>query len=941
MARMRHAVWVGVIACLGLFGCPPDGGAGPFGLLHVQTSGLTSADVNGILYELECDDGTSMSEYVPVAPQGLPEEIDPALAGQPFADWFQLLPVTTCVVTATAMSDPGTAVEGCSVASQEVTIPQDETIEIVLVIECEADPTGALDVVVVVQDGISLVDASFDPAKFVVQCQAVTFTVTVAGGDGEYDYTWEVVDAPLGASYTASGDGDAFTFFSEFTGEFTVTVTITDGSGGSTQLTFPIHVGFGQTVEHCDETCCEFTDGSVGVLPIAMCEADGGTPVGLEVCEAEVCCLLDDGTYGFLAAMNCPVALQHPDETCEQVCCKGPDGVSLSWLDPIDCKAQGGVVTTSDACLEEVCCKTGEGSQLVAAVDCPPGQQQPLELCDSPVEAVCCLGSDGLPIMALSANHCLMIGGSVAPKEDCLPTTCCALLDGVYEVHPLTTCEALEGVPGNLELCERVCCEAPSGARKKLTAGACADLGHFPLPLGECPPDPEVAAWDAEYTLNPEVACEDSGYLVVPSSLNDQAAVYDLDTLLPIQGSPFATCDNPSRVMMDANTDVYSTCRGYTYAGVNVNTTSGLNGGQVVKNDREGNLLWNVAVPMCTGTRGVAMAGGRLFAACSHGVYGVYELDPIDGSVLGSIATPSPPYGIWATAEGLWIPMYYNGRVGYATHTPTLTFDFMIDAPDLAPYKPYGVAADAQGAGWFTLVEPAGANSSGDALLEVQTDATFALHTIPVLPNTRGGCGVQVGLDGIIYVAQCNIGPGAAGFVTFDPLTQQTTQTAVSNLPLAVPHDSHGLTVDAANNVYLLERSRDALHRFTPAGLETAFGETAAGATILDNPYGYSGDMTGLASSCISGTTDHWVGSAFDSGSASSVWTTITWNATTPPGTSVGVQISVDGSQLWTAVSNGQYLNVQGQFLAVKAILQSSVAGSAPTLHDVQVLYLP
>ena len=256
---------------------------------------------------------------------------------------------------------------------------------------------------------------------------------------------------------------------------------------------------------------------------------------------------------------------------------------------------------------------------------------------------------------------------------------------------------------------------------------------------------------------------------------------------------------------------------------------------------------------MCAGTRGVAMRAGRLFAACSHGAYGIYELNPVTGAIIDSVGTPYPPYGIWATAGGIWYPMYTNQRVGHLTHTPNLALDFIIDQPDLAPYRPYGVGADAQGNGWFSLIDFSSNPKVGNRLLEVHTDGTFIIHTVPVLPNTRGATGLQVGLDGVVYLAQHNVGPGAAGFVTFDPLTSQTTQTGVSGLPLAVPHSTHGLTLDAANNVYLLERFRDRLYRFTPSGAETEFVANAAGNIFLQDPYGYSGDMTGLASSCISG----------------------------------------------------------------------------------------
>ncbi len=931
-------VGLALCAALAFAACGPSGSGSPDGgSLHVTTLGMSS-DVSGVLYTITCDDGTSLSEYVPLETEGLPSHVDPTLAGLPFADWFQVLPETTCVVTATAMEDESTPAEGCSVASQEVTIVAEQTTELVLEILCGGEPTGALDVTVVIVDGLSIVGGVFNPSKYILQCEEVTFSVDVEGGDGNYTYDWQVIDSPDGAIYSSSSSGNVFTFMSEVPGEYTVQVTVTDGNGETTTLSFPIHVGMSQSVEHCDEICCKLPDGSVGIIPAPSCESQGGNEVGLDVCEEEVCCENSDGTYSLVDAMNCDPDVQVEVIFCEQICCETPNG--LVWQSAQNCDDLGGLPALPEACLEEVCCKTGNGNEIVSIADCPDGQLQPMELCDDGTS--CCL-VDGQAIITQGDAHCHQLGGQPAPADLCTPSVCCKLPDGTHITHPKTTCEELGGIQTSDDQCDEICCElegTPPPPAFTATTGSCKAIGGNVVSDEVCEQGPEIAVWEADYTLDPTVVCEDSPYLVVPSSNSDEVVVYDLATLLPLPNNPFPVCDNPSRVMMDPNTDVYATCRGAGSHSGNTATSSGLGGGEVVKKTREGVHIWTTPISMCAGTRAVTMSGdGRLFAGCSHGAFGVYELNPQTGAVIDFVATTYSVYGLWATPEGIWASHAYNGFATFIGHTPTLTVDFTITNSDMSPYKPYGVAADAAGNGWFSLFQPTDGNK-GKALLEVHTDATFTIHPLPVLTDTMGGRGLQVGLDGLVYIAQSNGTMTGAGYVTFDPLTQLATTTAIAGLN-SNAHSSHGLTLDVANNVYLLERFDNKLYKIEPDGTQHQFGEDASGAVILDHPYGYSGDMTGMANSCIAGTTDTWFGAPIDSGNANTQWSTITWTATTPPGSSVTVQYSDDGGDNWYTVQNGDDITVTAQILEVRAILQSTIPGNEPSIDNIQVVYQP
>ena len=127
-----------------------------------------------------------------------------------------------------------------------------------------------------------------------------------------------------------------------------------------------------------------------------------------------------------------------------------------------------------------------------------------------------------------------------------------------------------------------------------------------------------------------------------------------------------------------------------------------------------------------------------------------------------------------------------------------------------------------------------------------------------------------------------------------------------------------------------------------PAGqlTPTSFGGFAGGPTILTSPYGYNGDMTGVTSGCLIGTTDEWYSSTINS-TAGTTWLTISWTAVTPAGSATAVYYSIDNGTTWTQATNGQNLNVVATNFQVKVLLSSTIAGNEPTLNDVTVTYQP
>ena len=895
------ALLAGVICVAMVGGCSDDEGGsgapagvekGPKSSLHVVTSGLAD-DVAGVLYEVNCAGGFNLSKYVPLETEGLPDHVDQTLAGSPFADLFSVVPPGTCTVSATAMLDADTPAPDCTPVKKDVVVVEGKTTEVVLVIECKAKPTGGLDLVTVITDLPSIVDVIYDGSKFIVKCEPVSITVSAEGGNGPLTYTFEVTDAPPGADYEITPKGNVLTFWAETPGEYTVTVTVSDGTNETT-MTFPVHVGDDPDVEHCEEVCCKIDD-HLAVTNKQACENKGGVAVPLEQCYVEVCCKTIDGVMT-VAALECPQGNVLPADACDQaaqVCCRvGNQGTTWATSQAA-CTAQGGSVVPDAVCAVEVCCKTAAGLQIVPLSECPDSQQASMELCLP--QDVCCSLPGGL-FAIIPEAECLKQGKVVA-MDLCLPAVCCVGADGTASLQPQVTCEKQGGQSLPEEKCNEVCC-LPKGATEpvKELLYLCDQQGGAVLDPAKCSKVQQVFQIGA--TVEPGQTCELAPYLVVPSSGASKLAVYDLTTLNPLPTSPFATCANPSRILMDGNTDVYATCR---------------NDGKVAKHTRDGVPLWSTQLTNCASSRGIVLTGnGRLFAGCSIMPGNVFELDPATGAILGSVQTDMQVYGLAADSTGIYVSGYFSSKVGKFGVNGAENMQMLWSQSYTGPY---GIAADQIGGVWITGSD-----------LRLLDGATGLL--IDTVPTTLGFmCGVQVGLDGRVYAAAC----GANKVNRYDPGPDTVT---VLN-PQAGVSDLHGLTLDAANNVYTINQISNNLTKITPANVATGFG-----GGILSMPYGYSGDMTGLTSQCMSGSSSTWVSAPVDSGGPTTQWLTISWTAITPPGSGVAVYVRLDGGA-WTQVTNGQALGLVGQVLEVKALLSSTIAGNEPTLVDLTVVYQP
>jgi len=327
-------------------GCGANGPGGDpaLGQVTIIQAGLSTAehDVEGFLYEINCDNGFSLTEYVPLEDEPLPPWLDPnAGDNHPFSDLLASIPPGHCVVTATPMQDPYTPSEECHPVTDEFDVLPEQTTEITLMAQCDSESNGAADIAVGLNSAPLLSDLTLNPGKFICVGERVEIEVTAEDIDGD-DVTleWEVVDwpeAPAAGTYTLSPNtGSPVSFSADTVGAYELIVTAYDPYGAFTTLTFPIHV-----------------------------------------VECDVCCRIDN-EFIELPAEECPDGQTAPMAYCEEVCCKLDDGNQT--VSAVECPDDQ--VLSSDFC-EPVCCETAIGPVLSSAAECPEDLVVPLDLCES------------------------------------------------------------------------------------------------------------------------------------------------------------------------------------------------------------------------------------------------------------------------------------------------------------------------------------------------------------------------------------------------------------------------------------------------------------------------------------------------------------------------------------------------------------------------------
>lgn len=272
------------VLALGLNAC--DQGADEGNLALSTALNGSTHDVEGFLFEIVCDDGFTLTEYVSLENEPLPSWLDSSAGpGHPFADLLALVPPGDCVVTATPMQDPDTPSEDCAPVTAAFTVFPGQTTELTLMAECRSEPDGAVDIAVGLNDAPQILDLVLKPGKFICVGEKLPIYLDAIDPNGdailiEWEVTgWPEAPAPGDFSLTPATGADV-TFVGNTVGPYEITVTVTDSYGSTTSLSFPVHA------LPC-EVCCET---AIGWTIVPTDECPPNQQVAFELCEDSCAC---------------------------------------------------------------------------------------------------------------------------------------------------------------------------------------------------------------------------------------------------------------------------------------------------------------------------------------------------------------------------------------------------------------------------------------------------------------------------------------------------------------------------------------------------------------------------------------------------------------------------------------------------------------------------
>ena len=406
--------------------------------LRLRFLALSAADVAGVQYQVTCDDGTTLASYIPLEDEGLPPWLLPAGAGagHAFADLLAVVPAgQTCHVTATPMQAPGVPSTQCAPASASILVQPGVTTEVVLMMQCQGDPAGAIDVVAGLNFPPIISGLGLLPSKFILACEPVIIAPLVSDPDGDpVQVSLTLISSPAGANPTLTPlPNGQWSFVTDVPGPYGLELTATDVFGATTSLSFPLHVSPGDlTLCGAAPTpaCCQLPDGTIQDITDLACAAAAGQIVPAEQCQL-TCCPYDEIDARYEPPGTCTADEALPNAQCEEVCCfiPSPDG-ELDTLTRTrqSCDMQAGTILNEGPCVPTVCCQLPDGSWgQIDAAQCAAAVSA--SLCD--LSPTCCVQAD-LSVINTTVSACVAGGGQVS-AEGCEQ---CALLPagpGVFD----------------------------------------------------------------------------------------------------------------------------------------------------------------------------------------------------------------------------------------------------------------------------------------------------------------------------------------------------------------------------------------------------------------------------------------------------------------------------------------------------------------------------
>ncbi|MBW1807037.1 MAG: hypothetical protein JRJ87_02500 [Deltaproteobacteria bacterium] len=356
--------------------------------------------------------------------------------------------------------------------------------------------------------------------------------------------------------------------------------------------------------------------------------------------------------------------------------------------------------------------------------------------------------------------------------------------------------------------------------------------------------------------------------------------------------------DAPSRTAVALDFSVWVGNRGFAGSSSAVYSNG-------VHLDADGNRICSVDAPnIC---RGVAIDGdGNVW----FGTYSGQTLYKVHGSNVLPTGCVNPPccevlgtVNVGVSVYGLAIDG--NGFLWTASHPTTVkvnTVNMQI-VDTISNPTHYGIAIDQNNDVWF------GGWSGGGVVHKINGDAPNSLFNTSVSNVTA----VTVAQDGYIWGSSY----GTNEVVKIDPTTgARLCGTTVSN-----GDHPHGVAVDASGMIWVPNRYGGYANRYNPddCSLDQSF-PVDPGYEL----YTYS-DMTGMQLRMVTTREGHWIQN-FDTGYASPIWHSATWQATVPANTSVTISFVSADSEAELVTNHSP---VCGPFATPPADLYNT----CPTLH--------
>jgi hypothetical protein len=147
-------------------------------------------------------------------------------------------------VLATLLSTEGGALQGCSPGNGFASVQANQTTEINVNIFCNGGETGGLDVIVGVSQRPVIDDLLIRPSKFALTCNRIGLQVVVAGDGSDLTYDWSIQNGDS-ANFFINATGARAYFAAEAAMSYSAMLSISDSTGESTSLSFPLHISAG------------------------------------------------------------------------------------------------------------------------------------------------------------------------------------------------------------------------------------------------------------------------------------------------------------------------------------------------------------------------------------------------------------------------------------------------------------------------------------------------------------------------------------------------------------------------------------------------------------------------------------------------------------------------------------------------------------------------